>query len=126
MTFERKVRVESVPGVIDTDTLASEETVTAEIDTSTETSPYVLLTPPLGSAVSTRMCLIQTDSGAGDVAVRFGTSANLIYKIYCSKFYGNPAPHLNIQGAADDPVVVDWSGVDTGAKIFVALTYKIV
>ena len=125
MTFERKVRIESQADVVGTDTLASEQTITAEIDTGSETSPYTLVTPPAGRAVSTRMCIIQTDSAAGDVAVKFQTSGDLIYKVYCSKFYGNPAPHLNVQGAADEPVVVDWSEVDTGARIFVALTYKI-
>ena len=108
-----------------TDTLASEETVTAEIDTGSETSPYTLLTPPAGRAVSTRMCIIQSDSSAGDVAVKFQTSGKLVYKVYCSKFYGNPAPHINVQGAVDEPVVVEWSDLSTGAKVFVALTYKI-
>ena len=109
-----------------TDTLASEQTVTAEIDTGSETSPYTLVTPPAGAAVSTRMCIIQTDSSAGDVAVRFGTGGKLVYKVYCSKFYGNPAPHLNVQGAVDEPVVVEWGDLSTGAKIFIALTYKII
>jgi len=126
VTFERRVRIESQADVIDTDTLASEETVTKEIDTSIATKPYPLLTPPPGSVVSTRMCIIQTNSAAGEVTVKFGQTDKLIYKIYCSKFYGNPAPHLNVTSIEGDYVVVDWSGVDTGAKIFVALTYKII
>ena len=110
--------------VLDVDTLNTESTVTAEIDTSAESSPYTLLTPSSGKAISTRGAVIQTNSSAGEIAIKFANSGKIIYKIYCSKFYGNPAPRMNLTGDADEPVVVEWSGLDTGAKIFVLLTYK--
>ena len=109
---------------LDVDTLNTESTVTKEIDTSAESSPYTLLTPSSGKAISTRGAVIQTDSSSGEIAIKFANSGKLIYKIYCSKFYGNPAPRMNLTGATDESVVVEWSGLDTGAKIFVLLTYK--
>ncbi|MBW2562380.1 MAG: hypothetical protein JRE40_16230 [Deltaproteobacteria bacterium] len=108
-----------------TDTLASEQTVTAEIDTGSETSPYTLVTPPPGKRIATRTVVIQTDSAAGEIAIRFATTGTPVHKIFCSKFYGNPAPDLNVKGSTDEGVVVEWSDLSTGAKVFVALTYKI-
>jgi len=110
--------------VLDVDTLNTEDSVTREIDTSSENSPVTLLTPSSGKAISTRGAIIQTDSNAGEIAIKFANSGKLIYKIYCSKFYGNPAPRMNVIGDTDEPVVVEWSGLDSGAKIFVLLTYK--
>ncbi len=106
------------------DILASEQSVTAEIDTASESSPYTLLTPSSGKKIATRVAVIQTDSSSGEIAIKYATSSKLIYKIYCSKFYGNPAPNLNVQGDVNEAVVVEWSELSTGAKIFVALTYK--
>lgn len=106
------------------DTLASEDSITAEIDTSTDSSPYTLLIPTSGKKVTTRNVVIQTDSSSGEIEVKFQNSGKKIFKVYCSKFYGNPAMLLNVQGNVNDPVIVVWSGLSTGAKIFVALTYK--
>lgn len=114
----------SVDFVEDVDILATEKTVSAEIDTSAEASPYTLLTPSSGKKVATRAAVIQTDSSSGEIVIKFADSGVTIFKIYCSKFYGNPAMMLNVQGNADESVVVEWSGLSTGAKIFVALTYK--
>ena len=106
------------------DILATEQSVTAEIDTATETSPYTLLTPSPGKKITTRVAVIQTDSSTGEIEIKYKNSGKIIYKIYCSKFYGNPAPFLNVQGDVDEPVVVEWSGLDVDSKIFIALTYK--
>jgi len=76
------------------------------------------------TAITTRGVTINTDSTAGEIAVKFANSGELIYKIYVGKFKGQAGIGLNKKGAVDEPVVVEWSGVDTGAKIFVALTYK--
>lgn len=123
-TIQVPVDIQGQAVVLDVDTLNTESTVTAEIDTSTESSPYTLLTPSSGKAISTRGAVIQTDSTAGEIAIKFANSGKIIYKIYCSKFYGNPAPRMNLTGDADESVVVEWSGVSSGAKIFVLLTYK--
>ena len=114
----------SVDFVEDVDILATERTITKEIDTSSETNPYTLLTPSSGKKVTTRAAVIQTDSSSGEIAIKFANSGVIIFKIYCSKFYGNPAMMLNVQGNTNESVVVEWSGLSTGAKIFVALTYK--
>jgi len=123
-TIQQPVDIQGQAITLDVDTLNTESTVTAEIDTSAESSPYTLLTPSSGKAISTRGAVIQTDSTAGEIAIKFANSGKIIYKIYCSKFYGNPAPRMNLTGDTDESVVVEWSGLDTGAKIFVLLTYK--
>jgi len=113
-----------ISGVLKVDTLSSEDTVTDEIDTSTESSPYTILTPTSGKTISTRGVTINTDSSGGEIAVKFANSGELIYKIYVGKFRGQVGIGLNKKGAVNEPVVVEWTGVDNGAKIFVALTYK--
>ena len=113
-----------ISGVLKVDTLSTEDTITKEIDTSTDSSPYSILTPTSGKAISTRGLTINTDSSGGEIAVKFANSGELIYKIYVGKFRGQVGVGLNKKGAVDEPIVVEWSGVDNGAKIFVALTYK--
>ena len=111
-------------GVLKVDTLSSEKTITDEIITSTESSPYTILTPASGKTISTRGVTINTDSSGGEIAVKFANSEELIYKVYIGKFRGQVGVGLNKKGAVDEPIVVEWTGVDNGAKIFVALTYK--
>ncbi|MBO8180783.1 MAG: hypothetical protein H0Z19_09975 [Archaeoglobus sp.] len=111
-------------GVLKVDTLSTESTITVEIDTSAESSPYILLTPPAGKTISTRGVTINTDSSGGEIAVKFANSGELIYKIYIGKFRGQVGIGLNKKGDVDEPVIVEWSGLDGGAKIFIALTYK--
>ena len=123
-TIQVPVDIQGQAVVLDVDTLNTESTVTAEIDTSAESSPYTLLKPSSGKAISTRGAAIQTNSSAGEVVIKFANSGKIIWKIYCSKFYGNPSPRMNLTGDTDEPVVVEWSGLDTNAKIFVLLTYK--
>jgi len=113
-----------ISGVLKVDTLSSEDTVTDEIITSTESSPYTILTPTSGKTISTRGVTINTDSSGGEIAVKFANSGELIYKVYIGKFRGQVDVGLNKKGAVNEPIVVEWTGVDNGAKIFVALTYK--
>ena len=113
-----------ISGVLKVDTLSSEDTVTDEIITSTESSPYTILTPTSGKTISTRGVTINTDSSGGEIAVKFANSGELIYKVYIGKFRGQVDVGLNKKGAVNEPIIVEWSGVDNGAKIFVALTYK--
>ena len=111
-------------GVLKVDTLSSEKTITDEIITSTESSPYTILTPTSGKTISTRGVTINTDSSGGEIAVKFANSEELIYKVYIGKFRGQVGVGLNKKGAVEEPITVEWTGVDNGAKIFVALTYK--
>ncbi len=106
------------------DLLATESSITDEIDTSTESSPYTLLTPSSGKRIATRTAVIQTDSSSGEVEIKYADTGTIIFKVYCSKFYGNPTMLINVMGNVNEKVVVSWSGLDVGAKIFVALTYK--
>jgi len=106
------------------DLLATESSVTEEIDTGSESSPYTLLTPSSGKRITTRTAVVQTDSSAGEIEIKYADTGKLIFKVYCSKFYGNPSMLLNVLGNVNEKVVVAWSGLSVGAKIFVALTYK--
>ena len=122
--YVRKVHIVGQDVTVGVDTLASESTVTDEIDTGTETSPYTLLTPTTGKKITTRAVVINTDSTAGEIAVKFANSGTIIYKIYVGKFRGQVGFGLNLTGDTNEPINVEWTGLDTGAKIFVALTYK--
>jgi len=120
----RKVDIASQSIILNVDTLATESTVTAEIDTSAETSPYTLLTPSTGKKITTRAVVINTDSTAGEIEVKFANSGTIIYKVYIGKFRGQVGFGLNLTGGTDESITVEWTGLDTGARIFVALTYK--
>ena len=122
--YVRKVNIVGQSLTLDVDTLATESTVTREIDTSTETSPITLLTPASGKRISTRGVIILTDSSSGEIEMYYENSGVLIFKAYCSKFQGLGAFGLHLRGETNESVLVSWSGLSTGAKIFVALTYK--
>jgi len=106
------------------DLLATELSVTEEIDTAAKSSPYTLLTPSSGKRIATRTAVIQTDSAGGEIEIKYADTGSIIFKVYCSKFYGNPTMLINVMGNVNEKIVVAWSGLDVGAKIFVALTYK--
>jgi len=109
---------------LDVDTLNTEDSITDEIDTSAESSPYTLLTPSSGKAIRTRGYLIHTDSNSGEITLKYQNSGKIIGKLYASVQNQIAVHRLNVPGDTDDPVVLEWSGVTSGAKIFVALTYK--
>ncbi len=120
----REVHIKSSEAVLDVDTLATEQTKTDEIDTSTATSPVTVLTPSDGKKIDTRSVYIATNSAAGEIAAKFQNSGKLLGKIYCSKFAMVRLDSVRIVGDANEPVVVEWSGLDTGAKIFYVIRYK--
>jgi len=122
--FTRKVMISGQEKAIDVDTLNTESTKTDVVDTSTESSPYTLLTPSPGKAITTRGAAIQTSSSSGEIWLEFANSGIVIWKIYCSKFYGNPSPEMNLTGDVGEAVLLKWSGLDQGAEIFVLLKYK--
>jgi len=70
--------ITALSGVLKVDALSTEDTVTDEIDTSTESSPYTILTPASGKTITTRGVTINTDSTAGEIAVKFANSGELI------------------------------------------------
>jgi len=122
--YVRKVTVSDQEKTIDVDTLNTESTVTAEVVDGTDTSPYTLLTPSSGKTISTRGYLIHTDSNSGEITLKYQNSGKIIGKLYASVLQQIAVHRLNVLGDVDDPVVVEWTGVTSGAKIFVALTYK--
>ena len=110
--------------VRDVDTLASETSVSGEIDTSISSSPVTVLTPTSGYKLDTRSIYLATNSSAGEVSARFPTSGKLLGKIYCSKFTMVTLKDIRITGQANESIQISWSGTDTGAKIFYVIRYK--
>jgi len=106
------------------DVLATENSVSGEIDTSTATSPVTVLTPSSGKRIDTRSVYIGTNSTAGEIEVKFPASGKLLGKVYCSKFAMITLDSVRITGDVDEPVQIAWSGLDTGAKIFYVIRYK--
>ena len=120
----QEVKIVGQEGALDVDTLATEQCVAGEIDTSTATSPVTVLTPSQGKKIDTRSVYLATDSTSGEVWARFPNSNKLLGKIYCSKFAMVRLDSVHIQGDQDEAVVVEWSGLDGGAKIFYVIRYK--
>ena len=108
----------------DVDTLASETCVSGEIDTGAETSPKTVLTPTSGYKLDTRSVYLATDSTSGEIEAKFPTSNKLLGKIYCSKFTMVTLKDIRITGQANESIQINWSGIDTGAKIFYVIRYK--
>ena len=107
-----------------TDELAIEKTISREINTSTETSPVTLLTPPSGKRIETRGVYIFSDSSSGEVTVKFPDSNIIVMKLYCNKFSAASMPKVKFVGDVDESLQVSWSGLSTGAKIFIVLVYR--
>jgi len=120
----RKVHIASSDAIINVDTLATEQTKTDEIDTSTANSPVTVLTPSDGKKIDTRSVYLATNSAAGEITAKFQNSGKLLGKIYCSKFAMVRLDSVRIVGDANEPIVIEWSGLDTGAKIFYVIRYK--
>jgi len=96
------------------------------IDTATETSPKIIVAPPAGKRVDVRRCFVSTNSTSGKVYVKFQNSGRIITSIYPTKYGHVVLPAIRILGDPDDPVIVEWSGLDTGAEITYMLNYKII
>ena len=123
-SYVREVHIKSSEAVLDVDTLATEQCVADEIDTSTATPPVTVLTPGSGKKIDTRSVYIATDSTSGEITAKFKNSGQLLGKIYCSKFAMVTLGNVRIVGDANEPVIIEWSGLDSGAKIFYVIRYK--
>ena len=111
---------------INVDTLATEKTVTGEIDTTGKTPPIEILKPPSGHAISTRGTYLFSTSDVGEVELRYKNSWKLVSKLYCDKFKELPLPLCRIDGEIDEPIVVNWNGISSGVKITYIVNYKII
>jgi len=120
----REVHIKSSEAVLDVDTLRTESTKIDEIDTSTATSPVTVLTPSSGKKIDTRSVYIATDSTSGEIAAKFKNSGKLLGKVYCSKFAMVRLDSVRIEGDVNEAIIIEWSGLDTGAKIFYVIRYK--
>ena len=118
------VDIQSQVSPLEIDELAIETSISREIDTSTETSPVTLLTPASGKKIETRGIYIFSDSDAGEVSVEFPSSGIIVMKLYCNKFSAASMPKVKFVGASDESLQVSWSGLSTGAKIFIVVVYR--
>jgi len=82
------------------------------------------LTPTSGKKIDTRSVYLATNSAAGEITAKFQNSGKLLGKIYCSKFAMVTLRDVRIVGDANEPIIIEWSGLDTGAKIFYVIRYK--
>jgi len=122
--FVKKVRIEEQGVTLDVDTLSTELATSGEIDTSVDTSPKTILTPASGKKVYTRTAVLHTDSNQGEVAMKYATTGNIIAKVYGSVRPYISVSNVNFEGAVNEAIQIEWSGVTSGAKIFYALSYK--
>jgi len=113
-------------GTFNVDIQATEESATGEIDTSVESSPVQVVTPPPGKRIDSRSVYLATNSTSGEVWAYYKNSGKLLGKIYASKFAMIPLDSIRLTGDVNEPIMIAWSGLDTGSKIFWAIRYKVV
>ena len=111
-------------GIQDVDTLATEATASDEIDTSTVSAPVTVVTPSSGRRIDARSVYLASDSTGGKVVAKYRDSGKILGVIYCSKFALIPLDSVRKTGGVGEPIVIDWSDLDTGAKIYYAIRYK--
>ena len=113
-------------GTFNVDIHGTEEGVADEIDTSIASSPVTIVTPPSNRRIDTRGSYLATDSDTGRVVMRFRDSGKKIAILYADKFKAITMPQIKVTGDLDDPVIVEWSGLASGAHIFYSLRYKLI
>ncbi len=111
-------------GAVNVDILATETSVADEVNTGTASPPVTVVTPTPGKRIDTRSCYLATSSSSGEVWVKFKNTGKLIGKIYADKFKAIALDSIRITGEVDEPLILEWSGLDTGAKIFYVIKYK--
>jgi len=111
-------------GIRDVDTLATETTASDEIDTSGASPPVTVVTPSSGRRIDTRSVYLASDSTGGKVVAKYRDSGEILGVIYCSKFAIIALDSIRKTGGIGEPIVIDWSGLDTGASIYYAIRYK--
>jgi len=94
------------------------------IDTGAQSSPVTVITPSPGKRVDVRRAYVSTNSTGGKVYVKFQNTGRLITAIYPSKYGFAVVPAIRIVGDVDEPVVIEWSDIDTGAEISYFINYK--
>jgi len=118
------VDIQGAAIVVGVDTLAEENTISDEVDTSTATSPVTVLTPSAGKKIETRGAYLFTTSSAGEVQLRFPSSNKIVAKIYADHFKAVSLPKVKTDGDVNEALQLEWSGLSTGAKIFYIVVYK--
>jgi len=96
------------------------------VDTSAESSPLTLITPPSDKRVDVRRAYVSTDSTAGKIYVKFKNTGRVITAIYPTKYGFAIMPAIRIYGDLGEEVVLEWSDLSTGSEILVIMNYKLI
>ena len=99
---------------------------TGLIDTATESSPKIIVPAVPGRKIDVRRAYLGTNSTSGEIYVKFGVSGKIITAIFPDKYGYSVIPAIRIPGNYNEPVVVEWTGVSSGAKIYFAVNYKLI
>jgi len=94
------------------------------IDTAVQSSPVTIITPSAGKRVDVRRAYVSTNSTGGEIYVKFKNTGKVITAVFPSKYGIAVIPAIRIPGEVDEEVIVEWTGLDSGAKIVYAINYK--
>ncbi|RLF21188.1 MAG: hypothetical protein DRN15_11570 [Thermoprotei archaeon] len=115
--------IDILSGVLNVDTLSSESAASGEIDTSEVSSPCTILMPAPDKRLDTRGVYLYSDSTSGEIEAKFA-SGSLLAKLYCSKQTMVSLDKVRFTGTVDEVIVMSWTGLSTGAKIYWVVRYK--
>jgi len=96
------------------------------IDTAVETSPKVIIEAPSNRAIDVRRAYLSSTSTGGEIYIRFERSGKIITALFPAKFTQAILPAIRIPGEVGENVIIEWTGVDTGAKIVYLMNYKLI
>jgi len=82
-----------------------------------------IITPSTDKSIISFMTAISTDSGAGEVELRFKTSDQLVAKIYPIRFFRSGLIYSKVKGNVNEPLSLVATDLDPGSKVFVAVLY---
>jgi len=83
-----------------------------------------IITPSAGKRVDVRRAYVSTNSTGGEIYVKFKNTGKVITAVFPSKYGIAVIPAIRIPGEVDEEVIVEWTGLDSGAKIVYAINYK--
>ncbi|RLF22427.1 MAG: hypothetical protein DRN15_09050 [Thermoprotei archaeon] len=115
--------IDLLSGVLNVDALSSESAANGEIDTSEVSSPCTILIPSSGKRLDTRGVYLYSDSTSGEIEAKF-TSGSLLAKLYCSKQTMVSLDKVRFTGTIDEVIVMSWTDLSVGAKIYWVIRYK--
>jgi len=83
-----------------------------------------IITPSSGKRIEVHSILLHGSAGSGAVSLDFATSGIPVARLYLTKSGEIYASRVKIQGAVDEPLTLNISGVQASDTTFVAVNYK--